>query len=79
MPLSDTHVLERFSAQDQAHARLDERVKAVETGHRDTWDTIDELRRLLTSVRLQVAAIVAIGGFAQALLTAFLVYKVTKG
>ena len=79
MPLTDTQVLERFNEQELSHARIDERVKVVETSHRDVWTTINEMRQMITSVRIQVAAIVAIGGFAQAILTAFIVYKITKG
>ena len=79
MNLTDTAVFERFSLHDQQHARMDERVKVVEVGHRDVWNTIDGMRNLISSVRIQVASIVAVGVLVQAVFTAYLVYKITKG
>lgn len=79
MPLTDTQVLERFSDQEIRHARIDERVKTVESSTQEAWSAIDGMRNLITSVRLQVAGIVAVGGIAQAIFTAYLVYRITKG
>lgn len=79
MPLTDTQVMEKFTDHEIRHARIDERVKSVESSSQEAWSAIDGMRNLITSVRIQVAGIVAIGGLLQALLTAFLVYKITKG
>jgi hypothetical protein len=71
--------MERFGQLNQSHATHAGQIKGLHESQGEAWDAIDKMRDMIGNVRVQVAAIVALGGCAQAVLTGFIVYKITRG
>lgn len=79
MPLTDTAIMEKFGVLNQGQATHSAQITSLDEGLESAWNAIDKMRDMISSVRVQVAAIVALGGLAQAVLTGYIVYKITRG
>jgi hypothetical protein len=68
--------LSNFGATQAGHAA---RIDTLE-GEKDIlWKAIDKIRDSVSGLRAQVASIVAVSAVVQTIVTAFIVWKITKG
>lgn len=76
---TESAILEKLYALD-ARGQVDAgRIETLE-GEKDLlWKAVDKIRDAVTGIRVQVAAIVAGSAIIQTLVTAYIVYKITRG
>ena len=76
---SESAILEKLYALD-ARGQVDGgRIDSLEQDRGFSWKEIAKIRDAVSSIRAQVAAIVAGTAMVQTLVTAYIVWKITKG
>lgn len=76
---SESAILEKLYALD-ARGQVDAgRIGTLEDEKDLIWKAVDKIRDTVSGLRAQVAAIVAVSAIIQTLVTALIVWKITKG
>jgi hypothetical protein len=79
MAPTDSALLDRIHSIATAQAVDGGRIETLEEEKDLLWKAIDKIRDAVSGLRAQVAAIVAGTAIIQTLVTAFIVWKITKG
>lgn len=71
-------MMERIHSLETQQAVLEKSINALETGHRDLWNTISDIRGEVSRVKVDVAKVVAVVGIIQIIATGVIVYSITR-
>jgi hypothetical protein len=76
---TESQIIERIHLIDKQQEVDGNRVRTLEAETDLLRRAVDKIRDTVGTIRVQVAGIVAAGSIIQILVTAFVVYKITKG
>jgi myo-inositol-1-phosphate synthase len=76
---SDSTILERLHEMDKEQGITENRVFNLERSSDSLWKSVEEIRRDVGRVKVEVAKVVAIVGIIQVLATGVIVWTLTKG
>lgn len=79
MPPSPSDIMEKIHLLQIEQAGTDSDLETLVHEKDLLWQAVDKIRDAVSSIRIQVAGIVGTFSIVQTALTAWIVYKITKG
>ena len=79
MPPTDSQYMEKLHNLEMKQLETFGKVETLHDEKALLWTAVDKIRDTVGAMRVQVAGIVAVSSLFQSLITAYLVWRITKG